>query len=193
MIDEHNNDGTQWARFSDDRTLRYRLARDLRPTWSPFEPWLDPGDTQNIPTATRIVFVMLNPSKADAFRLDPTVSKCVKFATAWGFNVIEIVNIFPYRSTDPDALYSWTRGLAGADWENINAANTAEIGDACRRAGRVIAAWGKHGAHFAQGTIVRLGLHEAGIKLHCLDTNKDGSPKHPLYIKGGTEPKEWNL
>lgn len=25
--------------------------------------------------------------------------------------------------------------------------------------------------------------------IHCLETNKDGSPKHPLYIKKDTKPK----
>lgn len=29
MIDEYNDDRTGWARFSDDRTMRFRCARSL--------------------------------------------------------------------------------------------------------------------------------------------------------------------
>jgi hypothetical protein len=32
----------------------------------------------------RIAFLMLNPSKADALRDDPTIQRCVGFATRWG-------------------------------------------------------------------------------------------------------------
>jgi len=28
---------------------------------------------------------------------------------------------------------------------------------------------------------------------HVLALNKDGSPKHPLYVRGDTQPQEWEI
>lgn len=213
MIDDINKDGTQWARFSDDRKLRFRLARaaipmdtmptttrqfdaqfdftrnDLMATLSGSTAW----DVSSLALRRRTVFLMLNPSTADAFRLDPTVKKCVAFATAWGSEVVEVVNIFPYRSAYPEDLYVWTRGMSSSEWEAANTENNAQIVSACTGADRVIAAWGRHGALLVQGTSVRHLLMTHDIKLNYLELNKDGSPKHPLYIKGGSEPKEWTV
>jgi hypothetical protein len=62
VIDEYNDDRTGWARFSDDRKMRYRLSRRLTDNRGGH--------------AGRVVFVMINPSTADAFKPDPTISKC---------------------------------------------------------------------------------------------------------------------
>ena len=198
MIDDVNKDGTQWARFSDDRKLRFRWARAIGGPMgrlddgSPHQPpqW----DISCLSLRKRVVFIMLNPSTADAFRADPTVKKCVAFATAWGAEVVEVVNIFALRSTDPDGLKEWTRGLSSDEWAKANSDNLTQIAGALIGADMVVAAWGKHGAHLAQGTVIRAMIWQGKLaKLHYLDLNKDGSPKHPLYIKGSTLPKEWKL
>lgn len=129
---------------------------------------------------------MLNPSTADAFELDPTIKRCVAFAAAWSASVLEVVNIFALRSTDPNELYKRGLGRRGDDAENDRA-----ILDACNGAICVVAGWGKHGALDHRGRVVRDTLGGNGIRLHHLGLNKDGSPRHPLYLKGGTEPQEW--
>ena len=52
--------------------------------------------------ANRVMFVGLNPSTADATNDDPTIRRCVRFATDWGFGGLVMVNLFAYRATDPD-------------------------------------------------------------------------------------------
>ena len=84
----HTDDGTGTAAFSADRVHRYRLSR----------VWGDSGGG--------VCFVMLNPSTADAFQLDPTGRRCRGYAEAWGHRRLEVVNIFSLRSTDPAALYT---------------------------------------------------------------------------------------
>lgn len=177
MIEQWSQDKTGWAKFSDDMTMRYRLAR----SFTPFSP-----EVERLNGSPRVVFVMLNPSTADAFQLDPTIKRCVAFATSWQADVIEVVNIFALRSTDPRALYSRACGFRGDD-----ATANEEIVRACTGAHRVVAGWGKHGALDHRGLAVLSRLRSVGIKLHHLGLNKDGSPKHPLYLKGGTEPQEW--
>lgn len=187
MIEQFSADRLGYAKFSDDMTMRYRLARAL-----PLAPGVQfpitIGDRGALVGVRRCVWLMLNPSTADAFKLDPTVKRCVAFARSWQADIIEVVNIFALRSTDPDALYKLTWGLRGDDQDNDR-----EILTACTGATRVVAGWGKHGALGNRGNVVRSMLASHGIKLCHLGVNKDVSPRHPLYIKGGTEPQEWTL
>lgn len=176
MIDERSLDGIGWARFSDDRTKRYRLSRQL---------------TQNTSQwASRIVFIMLNPSTADAFKVDPTIRKCCQFAVRWAADVLEVVNLFALRSTDPKALNTaWPLVGAGDD-------NDAQILQAYVGASRVIAAWGNHGARNDRGAYVRKMLVARGVKLEHLGLTDDGFPKHPLargkhFIPLTREPEAW--
>jgi hypothetical protein len=57
----------------------------------------------------------------------------------------------------------------------------------------VIAAWGKHGVLGQRAALVMSLLVGEGITRYHLGLNNDGSPKHPLYLKGGTEPQEWTF
>jgi len=52
--------------------------------------------------APRVVFVMLNPSRADANTDDPRLRRCLGFARSWGCGAIEVVNLFAYRASRPD-------------------------------------------------------------------------------------------
>ena len=49
----------------------------------------------------RVAFVGLNPSTADAVRNDPTVSRCVSYATDWEYEEMTMLNVFAFRSTNP--------------------------------------------------------------------------------------------
>src|SRR5689334_20041621 len=48
-----------------------------------------------------LLFVMLNPSTADATEDDPTIRRCTGFAKREGMPAIEVVNLFAWRATDP--------------------------------------------------------------------------------------------
>jgi hypothetical protein len=168
MIDEYNTDGTGWARFSDDRVMRYRLARSLTTTRLEIV-------NGRVLGLLRVVWLLLNPSTADAFKPDPTVRECRKRAVPLGADVTEVVNLWALRSPYPADLRKRAVGSRGDD-----AINNAEILAACTGAHLVIAAWGNHGVLDHRATIVRRLLAEAGIALHHLGTTQHGHPKHPL-------------
>lgn len=159
---------TKSAILSECRTYRYVLFR-------------------HIPCALRWVrpalFVMLNPSVADAAIDDPTIRRCVGFATAWGCTSLNVVNLFALRATDPKEL-SKHRDPVGPE----NNRYIAEQIEQCRL-GVIIVAWGAH--DFAQKRALELSplLQEHGAK--CLGTTKDGAPRHPLYVKASQEPVLW--
>ncbi len=178
MIDSYSHDGLGWARFSSDLTKRYRLARSL-----------DGREllvVDNLVHAfKRVTFLMLNPSTADAFVLDPTIRRCKAFALAWGADVLEVVNLFAVRSTDPKKLRE-----PGVDL-GIDEIADEEIWLACRDAALVVAAWGNHGWIEARGEIVTRRLRDAGTQLHHLGLTKERRPKHPLYLKATTKLEAW--
>ena len=157
--------GAASATFDPTRAYRYRLSR----TWDP--------------TGPVVAFVMLNPSTADAEVLDPTVRRCVGFAHAWGFGSLEVVNLFAFRATDPRDLL---RAAAP-----VGAANDQAILDATRGADRVVVAWGVRGDHLGRADTVAGLLDSASVVPVALATTKDGHPRHPLYVRGDTDPSAW--
>jgi len=142
------------ARFSPCRRYRYLLTR---------------GDAG---ARDHVVFVMLNPSTADARRNDPTITRCIGFADRLGCPRLSIVNLFALRATDPRRLYR-ARDPVGPD-------NDAAIAAAVRDATLVVAAWGNHGAlHDRAAAVLRLlpAVHHFGL-------TRLGQPRHPLYLPG---------
>lgn len=126
-------------------------------------------------TKPRLAFIMLNPSKATAEKEDPTVAGCQRRARALGHGSFSVTNIFSYRSTDPFALYH--KQVEPTLPENDN-----WIQAAADEAHTVVVAWGRHGSYRNRQSLVLDFLTSAGTDLMCLGQNKDGSPKHPLYI-----------
>jgi hypothetical protein len=155
--------GEALARFDPTRTWRYTLTREWRTG------------------SGRCLWIMLNPSTADEFVLDPTIRRCVGFARAWGFQSIEVANLFALRSTDPRALY--------AHADPIGRDNDYYIEQAATRADRIVCAWGAHGAHLDRGRRVAAVLACVPKPVVCLGLTKDGHPKHPLYLANDTTPK----
>ena len=152
------------AIFSACRRYRYTLRREGL-------PGIGEG---------RVMFLMLNPSTADAVRDDPTVRRCMGFSRHWGYRELVVGNIFALRSTDPQALYRVEDPIGELNDEHLlREALAAEL---------VVAAWGVHGKHLERGDGVAAMLGRAGVTLYCLGHNQNGSPRHPLYVPGGIEP-----
>lgn len=133
----------------------------------------------------RCTFLMLNPSTADEDSPDPTVARCIGFARSFGYDRLTVVNLFALRATDPKVM------LAHAD--PIGPRNDYHIDRAIEMSALVVCAWGNHGKHRDRARRVADRLAAWGIPLHCLGTNADGSPKHPLYLKANTRPQPWRM
>lgn len=162
--------------FSPCRNYRYTLWREwgtvkLRDLFS-----LPPPQQS---TTAYAMFVGLNPSTADETNDDPTIRRCIDFATRWGFKALCMTNLFAFRSTDPRGMMRASRPI-GPD-------NDAWLLGCAAGAGIIIAAWGKKGAFKGRaGDVVRMLP-----MMHYLRLNDDGSPEHPLYIPAITKPKPY--
>jgi hypothetical protein len=156
------------AIFSDCGAYRYFLWRD----WSSF-------NTSHFPPA---LFVMLNPSTADENVLDPTLTRCRRFANVLGHYRFEVVNLFAFRSTNPKGLRN-IEDPVGADNDKI-------IAERMAGADVIIVGWG---AHPLAATRVRTVVELAhGRQLHCLGVTKSGSPRHLLYLRADSQLIPWD-
>lgn len=162
------------AVFSPCKNFRYSLWR----IW-------EEGDTTG-----RCVFIGLNPSTATETDDDPTIRRCINFAKDWGYTSLFMLNAYAFRATNPKDM---KKGRRFADSpvvtsNPIGVENDESIVEVASQAGIVIAAWGGHCAKSRAKQVFHLVTKVAGQPLRCLGVNDDGSPKHPLYVKGETEP-----
>lgn len=128
-------------------------------------------------------FLMLNPSTADEWKLDPSCARARAYAERWGYGALVVTNAFAWRATDPVAMKE-------AD-DPVGAENDAAIVQAACRASLVVCAWGNHGTHLERSARVVSLLKRCGIRLHALRVNGSGEPAHPLYLKGTLRPRRW--
>lgn len=125
-------------------------------------------------------FIMLNPSTADAEKDDPTIRRCKAFVKSWGHGRLSVVNLFAFRATKPADMKAAADPVGPDNDKEIFA--TAKYSQRTR--GNVVCAWGTHGKHMDRDREILAFLLRHGIEPLCLGTTADGSPRHPLYVRG---------
>lgn len=134
-------------------------------------------------TAPRLLYVMLNPSKATELANDPTIERCERRARALGYGAFRVTNLFALRETSPARLKKARRPEG--------ACNIEYLIQAIDWSTDILASWGVHGAHRGQGEKVEALLRDRGRRLLCLGVTKQGHPRHPLYISYKIQPEPW--
>lgn len=155
-----------------DPTGQYRYALARR--------WGDPDGPRGVAN-----FVLLNPSTADAAADDPTARRCIRFARDWGYSGLVITNLFAYRSTDPQALFSVP--------DPVGPENDLHLANAALGSELVVLAWGHLGWVRGRAAAVTLQLARLDVRCHTLGLTAHGEPKHPLYLKTTAEPVPFDL
>lgn len=130
------------------------------------------------------LFIMLNPSVADADQDDPTIRRCMGFTRALGCGMLEVVNLFAFRTKSPEVLKQASAPVGPDNDRHIHEAalETQLTG------GFIVCAWGAHGKHLGRDRAVMRMLGAAGQETHSLDETKDGHPRHPLYLPSACNP-----
>jgi hypothetical protein len=160
------------AIFSPCRRYRYALTRSI-------------GTSQRVLTG-----IGLNPSTANAFSNDPTIRRCIGFGQSWECGTYVMLNAYAFKATDPRDM--WAAQSLGDDviGEHNNAAIALVLG--LMGDGVPLAAWGTHAEAERIRDLARIAT-DLRIDLQCLGTNKDGSPKHPLYLAANTPLQPWQM
>ena len=107
------------ARFSDCGKYGYRLWR----TWDETKP--------------PVVFIMLNPSVANAKRDDATITRCVRRVQRLGAGGMIVMNLFAIVATRRAEIYRAP--------DPVGPESDTELLEACHGALHVICGWGNDG------------------------------------------------
>jgi len=129
------------------------------------------GDTSRF-----LLFVMLNPSTANAEDDDPTIRRCIGFAAREGYGALAVVNLFAWRATDAGEL---KRAV-----DPVGPDNDGWISALAAEAGQIVVAWGARakiprGFQGRDRQVLRMLPRE---KVTALAVLKDGAPSHPLFL-----------
>lgn len=169
---EQNLDVIASAVISECGKYRYSLTR----VWDENKP--------------RVLFIMLNPSTADAEKDDQTIRRCVRFAEGWGYGGIYVVNLFSLRATNPKDLLKapFVVGVENEKWFNRMSA----------LAHLVVCAWGNSAIvdklqKRLDHSWKPLSWIDKSKPLHYLELSKDGTPKHPLYLPKTLKPVRYEV
>lgn len=156
------------ATISEDGVYRYTLER----VWDDAKP--------------RVAWVGLNPSKADHRIDDPSCRRMMDFGDRWGFGSICIMNLFAFRATDPVDLEASICDVVGPE----NDKHLSTLGQRCSI---VMVAWGTHELAATRIPAVWAILKQIKSPKCCLGVTKNGSPRHPLYVRGDTKVLQWGI
>lgn len=148
--------------FSEDRLYRYNWTRRISDK---------PG---------RCLFIALNPSKADEYRSDNTVTRGCKIVDAWDIGVFEMGNLFAYRATNPADMKAAT--------DPVGPENDRFLREAIRRNPLIVVCWGVHGDFMDRDHEVLRLIEYEGKRPMCLGTTLAGFPRHPSRLGYGVPP-----
>ncbi|HJL62333.1 MAG TPA: DUF1643 domain-containing protein [Pseudomonadales bacterium] len=162
-------DITRSAVFSDCGRFRYSLCRLLKEA--------------KIKSRKTCLFIMLNPSTADEVKDDPTIRRCMGFASSWKYARLEVINLYDFRATYPNELPDPSDLRIGPRHDHY-------VNNAIKNADLVVCAWGgsryANAANHVKSMILKIQHHKKTPM--CLKKNKDGSPAHPLYLSKELRP-----
>jgi len=119
-----------------------------------------------------ITYIMLNPSKADDKDDDKTIKRLIFFSKKFGYGGFYVGNIYPKITPYINELYK--------NISHDKNENKKHIKSMIKKSSKVVYAWGK--------TIDSppKWIQKIVEKPFCFGLNKNGTPKHPLYLKKET-------
>ena len=142
-----------------------------------------------------LLFVGLNPSRADGARDDATLRRLVGFARQWDYGSLLVLNLFARISPSP-ALLRRAADPVGAEtdaWlQRALTGTVAAAGGSIGVPAAVWLGWGNRGTWLGRDRQV-LALLGSRAPLLCLGLTRQGQPRHPLYAPAGTNPQAWGI
>lgn len=115
----------------------------------------------------------LNPSTANAESDDPTIRRIITLAKSNGYGGIVMTNLFPFITAYPKELLADDHYISRNDF--VLKAVKIDCEDVCF-------CWGNF--NFPERIYSVVEMFPDAL---CFGKNKNGSPKHPLYLKSETK------
>lgn len=165
------------AIFSPCGLYRYRLTRYLAPAKTPY-----------IEKENLIVWLMFNPSTADATRNDATIRRVIGFSKRWGYTFSDIYNLFAFRSTHPGKLGRIEDPIGPHNEEYLKLIPYDVV---------VVAAWGgilPGGRRLWANWFIAVRKMLAARNTFTLGMCANGKdPRHPLMLPYSAQLQKWDV
>ena len=147
------------------------FSEDKKYRWSLYRFWTE---------GPRILFAMHNPSDADfskwPYVTDPTQERIADFSKRLGYGGLYVWNLYGYRTPYPRVLKTIE--------DPIGELNDQKLLELLGKTEITVGAWGCQNNkkfHERAESVKKTLLSVRPI--YCLETSKDGCPRHPLYLK----------
>lgn len=127
----------------------------------------------------RILFIGLNPSRADKVYNDPTITRCINFAHSWGYGSMFFGNLYAFRTPSPQKLIKAIPNISPLTVESTN----NELLHMINQSERIVCCWGSWKFIKERSKEVLAMIPDP----YCFGINADGQPKHPLYLSSDTQ------
>jgi len=148
----------RYAKISNCGRYRYNLTR----IWDYGKPF--------------VMFIGINPNKADGQNDDQTIRRLIYFAEKFGYGGFIITNLFGYRSPDPLELSKIPDPIGPDNDESL-----FTLSKLCKD---VVFMWGNEGILFGRDKKV-ISMFPNAL---CFGrSKKNGNPKHPLFLSNETQ------
>ena len=123
----------------------------------------------------KALYIMLNPSYADNESDDPTIRRLIFFSKKFKFGGFYVTNLFSQITPYPKEL--------NMD-NNSKKKNLKIISELIKKSDLIVYAWG----NLVSEPIELRKLIESPL---CFGINKNGTPRHPLYLRSDTKLQDF--
>ena len=123
----------------------------------------------------KALYIMLNPSYADDESDDPTIRRLIFFSKKFKFGGFYVTNLFTQITPYPKEL--------NMD-NNSKKKNLIIISELIKKSDLIVYAWG----NLVSEPMQLRRLIESPL---CFGINKNGTPKHPLYLRSDTKLQDF--
>ena len=123
----------------------------------------------------KVLYIMLNPSYADDELDDPTIKRLIFFSKKFKFGGFYVTNLFTQITPYPKEL----------NMDNhLKKKNLKIISELIKKSNLIVYAWG----NLVSEPKELMKLIESPL---CFGMNKNGTPKHPLYLRSDTKLQDF--
>ena len=123
----------------------------------------------------KALYIMLNPSYADNESDDPTIRRLIFFSKKFKFGGFYVTNLFSQITPYPKELNMDNKSKKK---------NLKIISELIKKSDLIVYAWG----NLVSEPIELRKLIESPL---CFGINKNGTPRHPLYLRSDTKLQDF--
>jgi hypothetical protein len=163
---------------ADRQTRSWSLSECTRYRYSLTQRW---GHGERL-----IVWVLLNPSMVEETVDDPTTLRVGEFSRRWGYDRMEIVNLFALRAAGPEELCRVE--------DPVGPKNLSFVRQAVTSAELVVVGWGdgvEHAPARPETLDEVIRLRRANTAMLCFGVTDAGNPLHPASLDRSRIPLVW--